>query len=464
MHNVSGRLAAGFSVAAFAAALAAVPADAQGADPARPQTLDRVVAVVGIRPILLSDAMEEVNARRAQGEPMPSDSAGQAAMLRRIVNELIDNEVVITAARQYKADVTDEDVAKQVDDRFNDARKRFTAEAEFREALRREGFGTPEDYRRTVREQAKRYKLQQMGYDSLKAHGRLSAPVQVTEAEVTAAFEAAKGRLPKRPATVSFRQIVIAPHASVEARAKARAKAESIFVEIRGGADFAAVARRESMDPASREIGGDLGWARRGSGFVPEFERAIFDPRLTPGSLAPLVETSFGFHIIRIDRVQPAEVKSRHILITPPIDSADVARARTLADSVLRVWSAGTPFDSLSARFHDPAEERSVPDGFPVDSLPDFYKAAMDGVPVRGFTKPFEIPDPRSGHPKIGLIQVTERAEGGDFTVADYKDRIRGQLTQEKQIRRMLDQLRREQYVRLLLDPQAKDATKTVVP
>jgi peptidyl-prolyl cis-trans isomerase SurA len=464
VSNASGRFAAAISAAALAAALAAEPVGAQGADAVRPQTLDRVVAVVGNRPILLSDAMEELNARRAQGEPMPQDSAGQATLLRRIVNELVDNEVVITVARQYKADVTDEDVAKQVDDRFNDARKRFPAEAEFREALRREGFGTPEDYRRTVREQAKRYKLQQMGYDSLKAHGRLSAPVQVTEAEVATAFEAAKGRLPKRPATVSFRQIVIAPRASIEARAKARAKAESLFLEIRGGADFAAVAKRESMDPASRELGGDLGWARRGSGFVPEFERAIFDPRLTQGSIAPLVETSFGFHIIRIDRVQPAEVKSRHILITPPIDSADVARARTLADSVLRVWSAGTPFDSLSARFHDPAEERSVPDGFPVDSLPDFYKAAMAGVPVRGFTKPFEIPDPRSGHPKIGLIQVTERTEGGDFTVADYKDRIRGQLTQEKQIRRMLDQLRREQYVRLLLDPQAKDATKPVVP
>ncbi len=464
MHNATGRLAAALSVAALAAALVAVPAGAQSPAAARPQTLDRVVAVVGIRPILLSDAMEEVNARRAQGEQMPSDSAGQAEMLRRIVNELVDNEVVITVARQYKADVTDEDVAKQVDDRYNDARKRFTAEAEFREALRREGFGTPEDYRRTVREQAKRYKLQQMGYDSLKAHGRLSAPVQVTEAEVATAFEAAKGRLPKRPATVSFRQIVIAPRASIEARAKARLKAESLFVEIRGGADFAAVAKRESMDPASRELGGDLGWARRGSGFVPEFERAIFDPRLTQGSIAPLVETSFGFHIIRIDRVQPAEVKSRHILITPPIDTADVARARTLADSVRRVWAAGTPFDSLSARFHDPAEERSVPDGFPVDSLPDFYKAAMDSVPVRGFSKPFEIPDARSGHPKIGIIQVTDRAEGGDFTVADYKDRIRGQLTQEKQIRRMLDQLRREQYVRLLLDTLAKDATKTVVP
>jgi peptidyl-prolyl cis-trans isomerase SurA len=440
-----------------------VAAPAATQEPSRRQTLDRVVAVSGSRPILLSEVLEDINAARAQGQPMPPDSAGQMAMMLRIINELIDNEVVIQVAKQYKADATDEDVAKQVDDRFNEAKKRFGSDAEFRDALRRDGFGTPEDYRRTLRDQAKRYRLQQLGYDSLKAHGKLSAPVQVTEAEVNTAFENAKGRLPKRPATVSFRQIVIAPRPSEPARLAGLAKAESLHVEVRNGADFASVAKRESMDPASRELGGDLGWARRGV-MVPEFERAIFDPRLIPGALLPVIQTSFGFHVIRVERIQPAEVKSRHILIIPKIDSADVARTKILADSVLQKWSSGTSsFDSLSAKYHDRAEERSIPDGFPVDSLPEIYKVAMEGVPARGFTKPFEIPDPRTGQPKIAVIQVLERAEGGDYTVADYKDRIRTQLTQEKQIRRMLDQLRREQYVRIMIEDLAP-AAKKVVP
>jgi peptidyl-prolyl cis-trans isomerase SurA len=179
----------------------------------------------------------------------------------------------------------------------------------------------------------------------------------------------------------------------------------------------------------------------------------------------PVVETSFGFHVIRVDRIQPAEVKSRHILIMPKLDTNDVKRAKALADTVLQKWSSGlATFDSLSARYHDRAEEKSVPDGFPVDSLPEIYKNAMDGVPVRGFSKTFEIPDPRQGLPKIGIVQVTERAEGGDFTVADYKDRIRSQLTQEKQIRRMLDQLRREQYVRIMLDETVAAVKPKAVP
>jgi peptidyl-prolyl cis-trans isomerase SurA len=422
--------------------------------------LDRIVAIVGSRAILLSEVIEEVNSLRAQGQPVPQDSVGQLAMMKRVVNELVDNEVVVVVAKAYKADVTDEDVAKSVDERFSGVRKNFKSETEFREAIKREGFGTPEDYRRTLREQGKRYKLQQLGYDSLRAHGRLSAPVQVTEAEVNTAFAASKDKLPTRPATVSFRQIVVAPRPAPAAKATARAKAEALLVELQKGADFATVAKRESMDPGSRELGGDLGWARRGSGFVPEFERVIFS--LPPGQISGVVETSFGFHIIKVDRIQPAEVKSRHILIASKLDSNDVARARLVADTVLQKWRAGTPYDSLVARYHDPAEERSLPDGIAVDSLPEMYKSVIKGVAAKEFTPPFEIPDPRAGQPKIGIVQVLDRKEGGEYTVADLKTRIRSQLTQEKQIRRMLDQLRRENYVRVLFDEPAPAATKPV--
>ena len=374
-------------------AAAAVTPAPQAAD--RGVTIDRIVAIVGTRAILLSEVLEEVNTLRSQGEPVPQDSAGQSALMKKVINDLIDNEVVVLVAKNYKADVTDEDVAKTVDERFNDIRKRFKSEPEFREAIKGNGFGTPEDYRRTVREQAKRYKLQQLGYDSLRAHGRLAAPVQVTEGDVSAAFVGAKGKLPKRPATLSFRQIVLAPKPSPAAKALARAKAESLLVELQKGADFATVAKRESMDPGSKELGGDLGWARRGSGFVAEFERVIFS--LPPGQLSPVIETSFGFHIIRVDRVQPAEVKSRHILIASKMDTADVTRARALADTVIAKWRSGTPYDSLVAKYHDAAEERSIPDGIAVDSLPEIYKAAIVGVGTKELTKPFEIPDPRAG-------------------------------------------------------------------
>jgi len=66
---------------------------------------------------------------------------------------------------------------------------------------------------------------------------------------------------------------------------------------------------------------------------------------------------------------------------------------------------------------------------------------------LEGPRKPFEIPNPQTGFPKVVVLRVTERTEGGELTKADVRDRIRQQLQQEKQYRRMYDQLRKEQYV-----------------
>ena len=60
-----------------------------------------------------------------------------------------------------------------------------------------------------------------------------------------------------------------------------------------------------------------------------------------------MFETPFGYHIMRVDRVQAGEVHAHHILITPVIDSADLATARLEADSVAKAWRAGASFDSL---------------------------------------------------------------------------------------------------------------------
>ena len=62
------------------------------------------------------------------------------------------------------------------------------------------------------------------------------------------------------------------------------------------------------------------------------------------------------------------------------IDSTDAVRTRALADTVLEKWRAGANYDSLAAKYHDPAEEKTLLDGWAVDSLPEVYKVALKGV------------------------------------------------------------------------------------
>jgi peptidyl-prolyl cis-trans isomerase SurA len=442
---------------AFAAAVLASGADAQQpTPPPRPATaaavaqrvpLDQVVGVVGAHPITWYDLQERINVMRQEGRQVPSDSAGFLEFARTVVNQMIDEEVLVQKAKALKIEVPDADLTNSVDRQFKQIRDRFSSESEFRTQLQRAGLGSPEEYRRFLTEQLRRDELQRRVVDKLRQDGKL-VQVSVTDAEVSEAFERSKGRLPRKEPTVTFRQIVMATQPSAAAKAIARAKAESLLAEVKRGGDFESIAKRESMDP-SKDVGGDLGWARRGQ-MVPAFEAWLFT--LAPGQTSPVVETPFGFHIIRVERVQPGEVKSRHILIRPTIDSADITRGRLAADSVAAAWKRGVSFDSLAKQHHDYAskEETSLLTPFARPQLPESYQQALRDAKV-GEIVVFPIPGP-TGTPKNVVLQLQSAAEGGEFTLSDMRERIRDQLRQENSIRRLLDSLRRQTYVSVRLD------------
>jgi peptidyl-prolyl cis-trans isomerase SurA len=394
--------------------------------------------------ILWSDVMNSINQQRAAGLQLPPDSAGQAALAKDALNALVDEEILVQKAHLMKIEVTPDEVNRGVDDQAKRVRSQFQTEDEYKQELKNAGFGTPEEYKRTLYEQIYRRQLQQRVFEELRktAVGR-----NVSESEVNEAFEKNKSQLQGAPATVTFRQVVIAPKPSAEAKKKARAKADSLLAEIRKGGDFELIAKRESMDPASKPQGGDLGWNRRGA-MVPEFERVMF--MLGPGQISNVVETPFGYHIIKVDRVQAAEVKARHILIAPTIDSADVAAAKKEAELVATQLRAGAAFDSVSAKHHDPAEEKGILQPFVRDSLPASYATALAGKKSGDVTDPFELANPR-GAAKWAVVQLVTVNEAGQFDEAEIKDRIRSQLVAEKATRTLLDDLRKQTYVAIKL-------------
>jgi parvulin-like peptidyl-prolyl isomerase len=91
-----------------------------------------------------------------------------------------------------------------------------------------------------------------------------------------------------------------------------RAKAEAALKRVKGGEDFAKVATEVSQDPGSKDKGGDLGFTAKGS-YVPEFEAAAYN--LKPGEVSGIVETQFGFHIIKLTEKKDDQIKVSHILV-----------------------------------------------------------------------------------------------------------------------------------------------------
>lgn len=87
---------------------------------------------------------------------------------------------------------------------------------------------------------------------------------------------------------------------------KTEEEAKEIYKQLKGGASFGQLAGEKSLDPGSKGRGGDLGWFGWGR-MVQAFQQAAF--KLKPGQTSKPVKTPFGYHIIRVDSVRPAEVQ-----------------------------------------------------------------------------------------------------------------------------------------------------------
>jgi len=407
-----------------------------------PRPIDRIVAVVGTRPILASQIDEEIVRFQAQGGQLPTDSTGRAKLRRQILDRMVEEELVVQQAqRDTTVKVTEQEVLDAVEQTYQNARKQFTSEVEFQTQLRAVGLGTVEEWRRQLSDDQRRRILQDRLFEALRQKGKLK-PIPPTEAQMRDFWESNRAQQPKRPATVSFRQIVIKPQPDSVARARAYQLAESLLVVLRHGADFAAIAKRFSGDTASREQGGELGWFRRGVMFK-QFEDVAF--RLRPGEISDLVETPFGFHIIKLERAQPAEILARHVLIMPNVTPAQIAIARRLADSVHAALTRGASFDSLAKIAADPEEPKLAEDA-PITEVPQEYQQVLASDTTVGL-KPVVTIGAASARPKFVVLEITRRHPEGELAFDDVKVRIKEILSNDLAIRHYIDQLRRQTYI-----------------
>lgn len=403
--------------------------------------VDRLVAVVGDSVVVQSQVDEEIQRMALRGASVPQPGSPEyEEFFRTILDRFVDRLLILQAAAKDSLVEVDESIVdEQVNEDINRLTEQFGGQRALQQAMAAEGL-TLAEYRDILRNDYRTGRIQQL---YLQLRLRDAPPVEVTEDELLARFQEARPTFQQRPKTVTLRQVVLSPEPSEAAVEAAREKAEALLDSIEGGADFAELARRHSDDPGTAEAGGDLGWFRRGR-MVREFEEAAF--ALYDGQVSDLVQTDFGFHIIKVERYRAGERQARHILITPETTEEDIRRTQDLAESVAEEVRAGASIPELVDEHGDPAAPDSMTVAFDqLSELPPAYgpvRTAAEGDVIGPLR--YEL---GTGETRFAVIRVDEIREAGAYTFEDLRSQIATQLRQEKQQERLLEDLRERTHI-----------------
>ncbi len=259
----------------------------QGAEPVlAAEQIPEIVARVDGKDVSKGDLLARAaEARGALAERGIEPPASTRTFFRSVLDDLIGNMLLYRELSAAGKAASEADVAGQL----AAVRGQFPSEEAFDAALAQRGF----DRARLQREISESLTVQKWVRETVVPS------IVVSEAEAREFFVANAERMID-PESVRARHVLIGlpTNATPEARAGRRREAEEILGKLAGGADFAAVARESSDDTMTAPRGGELGWVARGQS-VPAFEQAAF--ALEPGKLSGIVESRFGFHIVRID-------------------------------------------------------------------------------------------------------------------------------------------------------------------
>jgi len=147
-----------------------------------------------------------------------------------------------------------------------------------------------------------------------------------------------------------------------EERTAAKKKTEELLAQLRAAPEkFAELAKQNSQDPGSKDNGGDLGFFARGA-MVKPFEDAVF--KLKQGQMSGVVESGFGFHVIKLTGIKPAkdgepeQRQASHILITAPAAAGDFQAMRADIEKDLKRQRLGKKFAEAAETFSNLAYEQ----------------------------------------------------------------------------------------------------------
>jgi len=260
---------------------------------------------------------------------------------------------------------------------------------------------------------------------------KVAASINVTDEQLRAAYSGALDNF-RMPERVHAQHILLKTEGKSDAEKKAlQAKAQDLLKQLKGGANFADLAKKNS-DDGSKDQGGDLGWFTHGQ-MVPEFDSAAF--ALKPKELSGVVTSQFGYHIIQVTEKEPAKIKPFEEVKD---ELAKEVRAQSVAD---KMQSLGD--EMHAALVKAPKSVAEVARKYNADAIVMPSAAAGEAIPTLGVNpeidqtlasmKPEEVsPVLVLPNNRMAVVILNGRTPGRPAEFSEVQAQIRDKLTDEK--------------------------------
>ena len=413
-------------------------------NPTKRQKVDGVIATVGDYIVLDSDIDKSFLEITAGGGSVSGVSRCQ------MLGKLLEDKLYAHQAIQDSIVVTDADIKGMMEDRLTYMVENLGSMDKVVEMYKK---SSEEELRSTFFDVLKEQKL------SSEMGKKIVDGVEITPEEVRNYFKAIpKADLPTFGAEMEVAQIVVAPKVTQEDKQKVIDRLKGFKKEVEAGASFSTKAVLYTQDPGSRSTGGFYKMNRK-TPFVKEFKEVAF--KLAEGEISEPFETTFGFHIILVEKIKGQELELRHILLTPTVSEASVKEAKEKIDLIRkRIVDKDITFAEAARTLSDEKETRANGGAlinpktqdtrFELTKMDPSLYSRVSNLKDQEISQPFLEED--QGKKTFKIITVTNRI---DEHTADYsKDyiKIKDLALKEKQIKavgKWFEEKIKETYIKI---------------
>ena len=300
---------------------------------AQPQVLDKVVAIVGKNPLLLSEVETSLLQKKEKKEVGENDRC-------KVFEDMLFQKLLLAQADRDSIVVADNEVEGELTRRIQYYVGMLGSEEKFEAFYGKRISVFKDELRDDVKDQILAQKMQQ----------KITGETKLTPNEVKMFYNTLPiDSLPLVNSELEIGHIVRKPPVSDEAKTAVREQLGVYRQRVINGESMSVIAALYSEDPGSAKNGGRYESVMRGQ-MVPEFEAVAF--RLKQGEVSEIFETSYGYHFMQLVARKGESVDVRHVLMSPKISQLEIIKAKDDLDSIRTLIANGTmSFSDAALKF-----------------------------------------------------------------------------------------------------------------